>query len=122
MAMVLHLIPVPEDGDVLADFQEDIMVLPDEPAPKPPRIHEWRAENKEQTITHIATGLQFRAFPVKQPLVGGLVLPFHKPYEVAVRLVGIPSESTLPSRERLREIARQGVMWIKTYTYESSRR
>jgi hypothetical protein len=70
----------------------------------------------------MATGFRFHAFSLKPPLVGGLKLPFHKSYEIAVRLIDIPDEASIPSRERVREIGRQGVVWIKTYTYESYRR
>jgi len=119
--MVLNLIPVPHDSDPLAN-QDDIILAPDAPRTRTPDIREWQADQHDQTIKHVATGLVFRAFPVKAPLVDGLVLSFHRPYDVAVRLVDFPRETDLPSHDRLREIGREGILWVITYTYEASKR
>jgi len=118
--MVLNLIPVPAGGDPLAD-QDDILLTSSD-RQRIPSIGEWRADQHEQTITHLLTGLEFRAFQVKPPLVDGLVLPFHRTYDIGVRLVGFRKGTDLPSPDRIREIGREGIVWISTFTYEASKR
>jgi hypothetical protein len=82
---------------------------------------EWSANQHDQIITHRATGLQFRAFPLRQASVGGFVTPFNRSSEIALRLTNFPRGTQLPMRDRVYEIAKQGMLWIKTYTYEAAR-
>jgi len=117
--MVLNLIPIPEGGDPLAEYLDDILLV--EPMPKVPSMQEWSANQHDQIITHRATGLQFRAFPLRQPSVGGFVTPFNRSSEIALRLTNFPRGTQLPTRDRVYEIAKQGMLWIKTYTYEAAR-
>ena len=118
-AMVLHLLADPDYDPIES---EDIRLLPEDPKAKPPVIHDWAADTKEQTITHTSSGCQFRAIRMKPPLVNGLSLPFEHSYEIAVRFVGMRDNTPRPAHERVRELGRQGLTWILTYTYESSRR
>ena len=71
--MVLHLLADPDYDPIES---EDIRLLPEDPKAKPPLIHDWAADTKEQTITHTSSGCQFRAIRMKPPLVNGLSLPF----------------------------------------------
>lgn len=119
--MVLHLIPDP-GPDPLAEMQEEMRLLPNDPKPKTLRAGDWAADNREQTITHVQSGCQFRAYPLKAPLVEGLVLPFQRSYEIAVRFAGMRDDAPYPSLDEVCELGRQGLTWILTYTYESTRR
>jgi hypothetical protein len=101
--MVLHL-TVPEQQ---AETPEIFM----------PSITDWAADMKEQTITHVATGCRFHAYPVEQE---GIVVPFaHR--QIAVRFVGMADRKRMPSFEDISMLGTQGILWIVTYTMESSR-
>ena len=58
--MVLHLIPIDRD-DPFDALRDEIRLSPTDPKPSPPRMNEWTADTKEQTITHIASGCRFHA-------------------------------------------------------------
>lgn len=118
--MALHLLPDP-GYDPIAEMEE-IRIFPDDPEPQTPHLHDWISEPKGQIITHVSTGCRFHAYRLKAPLVNGLVLPFKRSYEIAVKFKGMLDNAPLPEREHLRELGRQGIAWILTYTFESSRR
>jgi hypothetical protein len=79
--MVLNLIPTPS-----MPLFEDIHLEPTDPR-QHPALKDWTANQTDQTITHVATGYQFRAIRLDSPLAEGLV-PFGSTYEVAVRYSG----------------------------------
>ena len=118
--MVLHLIPIDLD-DPFDALRDEIRLSPTDPKPSPPRMNEWTADTKEQTITHIASGCRFHAYRLKPPLVQGLVLPFEHSYEIVVRFVGMADNANLPSVEHVKELGRQGLLWITTFTAESAK-
>ena len=118
--MVLHLIPI-ENDDPIDALRDEIRLSPTDPKPSPPRMSEWTADTKEQTITHIATGCRFQAYRLKPPLVQGLVLPFEHSYEIAIRFVGMTANADQPPVERVKELGRQGLLWITTFTAESAK-
>lgn len=121
--MVLHLLP---DSDYLSPMvlieQAEIRLLPADQKPRPPLMREWTAENDSQIITHVATGCQFRAYPVPTPLVNGIRTPFGSTYEIAVRFVGTKNLAPLPAIDDVLELGRQGIEWIRTFTFESRQR
>ena len=116
--MVLHLVP---DGFDQVELEE-IRLFPDDPQPKTPMMHEWTSDNKEQTIIHQSTGSRFRAIRLQPPLVNGFTLPFERSYEIAVKFAGMRDNAPRPAPDRIRQLAREGLLWILTYTFEWSRR
>jgi hypothetical protein len=54
-------------------------------------------------------------------LVQGLVLPFEHSYEIVVRFVGMADNADLQPVERVKELGRQGLLWITTFTAESAK-
>jgi hypothetical protein len=118
--MVLHLIPI-EEADPLEHLRDEIRLLPTDTKPFPPRLDEWQGDTKEQIVTHVATGCRFHAYRLKPPLVHGLVLPFEHSYEIAVRFIGMRDNAELPAADRIKELGRQALVWISTFTFESSK-
>jgi hypothetical protein len=116
--MVLHLVPDGFDSIEL----EEIRLFLDDPQPKTPMMHEWTSDNKEQTIIHQATGCRFRAIRLQSPLVNGLTLPFEHTYEIAAKFAGMRDNAPRPVPDRIRQLGQEGLVWILTYTFESSRR
>lgn len=116
--MVLHLVPDGFDSIEL----EEIRLFADDPQPKTPMIHEWTSDNKEQTIIHQATGCRFRAIRLQSPLVNGLTLPFEHTYEIVAKFAGMRDNAPRPVPDRIRQLGREGLVWVLTYTFESSRR
>jgi hypothetical protein len=120
--VALHLMLVPDAFEHIEREQEEIRVLPSDRKTQPPLMGDWTAENGRQTITHVSTGCQFRAYPMDTPLVNGLVTPFGPRYEVAVKFVGMKTIAQCPPNEEIRDLGRQGIEWILKYTAESWRR
>lgn len=105
---MLHLLPDPPE-----ELYEDIRL---DQADKlvPPPMNAWTADNKEQTIVHVATGCQFRGIRLDPPRIGGLV-PFGGRHEIAVRFLRGPIHSAI----EVQPLGREGLAWILTYTFES---
>ena len=82
-----------------------------------PTIADWLADMKEQTITHVATGCRFYAFPVQHD---GLYIPFASK-QIALRFIGMQDQRTTPSTDEITRIGTQGILWIVSYTLEFSR-
>jgi hypothetical protein len=82
-----------------------------------PTIADWLADTKEQTITHIATGCRFYAFPVQRD---GFHIPFASK-QIALRFIGMQDQRPTPSTDEIMRIGTQGILWITSYTLESSR-
>jgi hypothetical protein len=120
--MVLHLVPDTYFREQVEREQEEIRLAPTDMRPPPPFMRDWVADNDQQTITHIPSGCQFRAYPVETPMAAGFVTPFGARYEVAVRFVGMIGVSQCPAPEQVREIGLQGIEWILTFTFEARRR
>ena len=53
-----------------------------------PTIADWLADTKEQTITHVATGCRFYAFPVQHD---GFYIPFASK-QIALRFIGMQDQ------------------------------
>ena len=107
--MVLHLVP---DGFNQVELEE-IRLFPDDPQPKTPMMHEWTSDNKEQKIfIHQSTGSRFRAIRLQSPLVNGFTLPFERSYEIAVKFAGMRDNAPRPVPDRIRQLAREGLLWI----------
>jgi hypothetical protein len=120
--MVLHFMPVVDSSERVEREQEEIQLVASGPRPKPPLLRDWVAENGQQTITHVATGCQFRAYPVYLRLVEGFTTPFGPRYEIAVKFVGMKNIASCPTAEQIRELGRQGIEWVLTFTSEARRR
>jgi len=119
--MILHLLPIePTPPESFTELQE-IRLLPGEPRQRPPRLREWSSRPEDQTILHIETGCRFAALRLERPLVEGLSVPFAG-YDIGVRFIGMDGERDMPPPEEVKELGRQGIEWILTYTYESRRR
>ena len=101
--MVLHLCVVEPQPDL-----PEIMM---------PAITDWIADTTEQTVTHVATGCRFHAYPVPTE---GVVVPFAR-HQIAVRFVGMAERKPLPSVEEITRLGTQGILWIVSYTMESAR-
>jgi hypothetical protein len=114
--------PVPEALERIEREQEEIRISPSGNRTQPPLMRDWAADNERQTITHVSTGSQFRAYPVDTPMVDGLVTPFGPRYEVAVKFVGMTTVAQCPPMEEIRALGRQGIEWILKYIAESWRR
>jgi hypothetical protein len=82
-----------------------------------PALTDWVADTTEQTITHVATGCRFHAYPVPME---GVVLPFAR-RQIAVRFVGMADRKPTPSPEEINGLGTQGILWIVSYTMESPR-
>jgi hypothetical protein len=82
-----------------------------------PAITDWIADTTEQTITHVATGCRFHAYPVQRE---GTIVPFAR-HQIAVRFVGMADRKPQPSSEEINRIGTQGILWIVSYTMESPR-
>jgi hypothetical protein len=54
-------------------------------------------------------------------LGAGLVLPFEHSYEIVVRFIGMADNANLPSVEHVKELGRQGLLWITTFTAEGAK-
>lgn len=119
--MVLNLIPIKSPTpSSFAELQE-IRLVPGEPKPQPPGFRDWESRPDDQTILHIGTDCRFKALRLEAPLVEGLRVPFAS-YEVGARFVGMDHNRDMLPPEEVRELGRQGIEWILTYTYESRRR
>jgi hypothetical protein len=82
-----------------------------------PTIADWLADTKEQTVTHVATGCRFFAFPVQRD---GFYIPFASK-QIALRFIGMQDQRSTPSTDEIMRIGTQGILWIISYTLESSR-
>ena len=82
-----------------------------------PALSDWTADTSEQTITHIATGCRFHAYPIPTE---GVVVPFAR-HQIAVRFVGMADRKPLPWLEEIERLGTQGILWIVSYTMESPR-
>ena len=82
-----------------------------------PAITDWIADMSEPTITHVATGCRFHAYPVQRE---GNIVPFAR-HQIAVRFVGMAERKAAPSLEEIARLGTQGILWIVSYTMESSR-
>jgi hypothetical protein len=82
-----------------------------------PAITDWVADTTEQTITHVATGCRFHAYPVPTE---GVVVPFAR-RQIAVRFVGMADRKPMPPPEEINRLGTQGILWIVSYTMESPR-
>jgi hypothetical protein len=120
--MVLHFMPVVDSPERVEQEQEEIRLLDSGPRTKPPLMRDWVAENGQQTITHVASGCQFRAYPAYLPLVEGFTTPFGQRYEIAVKFVGMKNIASCPTAEEIRELGREGIEWVLTFTSEARRR
>jgi hypothetical protein len=120
--MALHFMPIADSYGRVEREQEEIRLPASGPRPMPPLARDWVAENEQQTITHVASGCQFRAYPVYVPLVEGFVTPFAPRYEIAVKFVGMKNIASCPATEEIRELGRQGIEWVLTFTSEARRR
>ena len=119
--MILHLLPIePQPPESFAELQE-IRLLPEGPKPRPPRLADWTSRPADQTILHIQTGCRFAALRLPRPLVAGLRVPFAG-YDIGVKFLGMDGERDMPPVEEVRELGREGIEWIYTYTFESRRR
>jgi hypothetical protein len=119
--MVLHLLPVSYANDEIIPLeQEEIRLNRTDPQQTPPLKTDWVADPKEQIITHVETGCQFRAYPVPYPLRDGLVMPFAPTHDVAVRFASMIDDRPRPAN--IRDLGKQGIEWILRYTFESHRR
>ena len=118
--MVLHLVPEGYLANQIDQEQEEIRLT--EARPRPPLLRDWIAENEQQIITHTPTGCQFRAYPLEIPMAGGIVTPFGRRYEIAVKLVGMNHGAPRPTHEQIVELGRQGIEWIQTFTFEARRK
>ena len=49
------------------------------------------------------------------------MLPFEHSYEIVVRFVGMADNANLPPVEHVKELGRQGLLWITTFTAESAK-
>lgn len=90
---------------------------PNSPEIMMPAITDWIADTTEQTVTHVATGCRFHAYPVPTE---GVVVPFAR-HQIAVRFVGMAERKPLPSVEEITRLGTQGILWIVSYTMESAR-
>jgi hypothetical protein len=67
------------------------------------------------------TGCRFAALRLPRPLVAGLHVPFAG-YDIGVKFLEMEGERDMPPVEEVRELGRQGIEWVLTYTFESRRR
>jgi hypothetical protein len=118
--MILHFLPIePTPPAAFAELQE-IRLLPGDPKPRPPRLREWASRPEDQTLAHVETGCRFAALRLERPLTEGLRVPFAD-YDIGVKFIGMDGERDMPPPEEVKELGRQGIAWILTYTYESRR-
>ncbi len=110
---MLHIMPV------RGAIEQEEIKRPDGPRALPSLMREWEADNDQQIIMHVATGGQFRAYPVALG-ADGLITPFARKY-IAVRFVGMKSGVSGPPAAQIRELGQQGIEWILTYTFEARR-
>lgn len=115
--MVLHLLHDHQPDPI---EEEEIRLLASRS--KPPLMREWAADNDAQTITHIASGCMFCAYPIPTPLVAGIRMPFASAHEIAVKFAGMKTLAECPAPDAIRELGRQGIEWVKTYTFEAYKR
>lgn len=108
--MVLSIVP---DGHPWP-FDEEILAG-DQPNPQVPAMHEFVADNREQTITHVSSGCKFRAYLTNRNT--GQVIPILQ--EIAVRFAGMADDRPVPLHDRIRGLGRHGIAWIKKHTSEA---